>query len=141
MKKNRQPFKEIIDLQSEYEDYKALCKNKSSKYTYYDEWKYHMFLLFERIPYNHLNNFKHFLDFYSFCENQSVKILLPTLVTFVPIVINTTYTESPILNIIVTVLTILFAAWLIIKNYFDYVQYAKFIEDVLKVFENYLKGT
>lgn len=43
-------------------------------------------------------------------------------------------------NIVVTVLTILLAVWLIIKNYFDYVQYAKFIEDSLKTFENYLEG-
>ena len=39
MAKFYQPYSEIIDLQSELNEYKKLCDGKSTKYKYYLDWK------------------------------------------------------------------------------------------------------
>lgn len=134
-----QPFKEIINLKLEYKDYRKLCQNKHKTYKYYDDWMEHILKLFEKLENKNINNFKHFLCFYSFCENHSIKILLPTLTAFVPIMVNAVYSDNPILNIIATALSIIFASFLISLNYFKCVHYAKFFDDILEVLEIYIK--
>ncbi len=140
MKRKNQPFKEIIDLKSEYKDYKALCRNESSKYDYYDDWRdYLLNDVFSKIPEKHINNFKHFLSYHSYWEGISVNILLSTLIALVPLIINITYSEAQKQNIIAMTLSVLMAAWLIIWNYFSSMSYAKFIGDLLEVYEIFEK--
>ena len=59
------PFIEIIDFNAELKEYKYLCRRKSKKFTYYLDWKKHMFSLIEKFEdKNDLENFKYF------CRNR-----------------------------------------------------------------------
>lgn len=137
--KKKQPFIEIIDLEKEYKDYKKLCKNDSKKYTYYDDWKKYMIGRFKTLPKEHFNNFKHFLMFYSFVEEQSGNVFLSTVLVAVSLVINTAFSNVAVLNTIATIILVLLAAFLVIKSYFDLVRNERFIKDVLEIFLEYEK--
>ncbi len=134
MSKKNQPFREIINLAKEFKDYKALCKCKSKKYTYYDQWEKHLFDGFKKLSKEHYSNFRHFLDYYSFFEEHSIRILFPTLTAFIPLMMHNVGSENYITDVISTTAAIIIASFMIFLNYFQYSLYAKFVSDVLNAF-------
>ncbi|MGN0607188.1 MAG: hypothetical protein ACI4JM_11760 [Oscillospiraceae bacterium] len=138
MRKN-QPFVEVLNLEKEYKEYIKLCKSSSKKYKYYDDWKNYLISRFKILPKAHINNFKHFLMFYSFLEHHSSKIFLSVVLAAVPLVISTIYSNNPIFNTIATVISVLVAAVLVMVSYLDFARRDKFVNDVLGVFEEFEK--
>ena len=62
MAKFYQPYSEIIDLQSELNEYKKLCDGKSTKYKYYLDWKSNIKNKLSCLDSDEKKkNFKHFL--------------------------------------------------------------------------------
>lgn len=128
-----QPYKEILYFESEYKEYKKLCKSKSKKFTYYSDWEKYLYSRFKQIPEEHLNDYKHYVGInYSF-ENHSKNISLSLLIAYIPIAMN--YSSN---YFIVDIILYLFLAFQITIVYFDFVRREKFRKDIAEILDKYL---
>lgn len=129
----KQPYKEILCFETEYKEYKKLCKNKSKKYTYYSDWEKYLYSRFEQVPKERLNDYKHYVGINYTFEKHSKNITLSLLIAYIPIAMNFSL-DSLIGNIIVYS----FLAFQITIVYFDFVRREKFRKDIAEILDKYI---
>lgn len=136
-RRNRQPYSEIIDLSSEWKEYRKLCKGTSEKYVYYLDWKKHITEEISKLDdLGKMENFKHYL-INNNRVNKSIYIqFVPLMIFCFTIIFGETFQEADSFSMLAGIgITLLFILW---KNDYYNKEYC-FYCDVLEILEEVYK--
>lgn len=115
--RKKQPYIEIIDLQSEIKEYMKLCRGKSEKFTYYLDWKKHIIeKLLNLKSLDEIENFKHYLINHN-RVNKSIYIqIVPLLIFYFTIMFGNLPKEvnNQALNLLVNLIVNLIVALILV---------------------------
>lgn len=132
-KSKKQSYYEIINLEVELKEYRKLCKCKSEKFTYYLEWKKHIFHEFSKLDnLDRIENFKHYLI--NKCRgNKSIYTqLVPIMIFYFTIILDKVLPESVSILFLICIVIVLF--YILLQNdYYNKGYY--FYRDVLEILE------
>lgn len=109
-KKKKQLYFEIIDLQSELNEYRKLCKNKSKKYTYYLDWKKHISDKLAKLDsHDKIENFKHYLINYNRVSHNITSYYITLMIFSLNFYFSKIDTKLNTLSLIISIIIIVSA--------------------------------
>lgn len=126
-----QPYREIIEIETELKEYRNLCKGKSKKYHYYLDWEAYIQGLFSKFKSNDdRENFKHYLlNKYRFLKNFSSNYT-PTIILYFTIIFQKISNEF---SYILLSLSLSFTIVYIILQHNKYNEEFNFYCDLLEI--------
>lgn len=136
-KRKSQPFSEILNLQDEYKQYKALCRNKHKDWKYYSDWENHVIRKLKNLPDEHINNYRHFLMFNSLIDNHALNLYLPLSVAIISIILSPIVADVSLFGTFMIPIVTVLAVGLFGRDYFDYAIKDNFLKDLIGVLNKY----
>lgn len=131
MKKS--PYKEIIDLNKECEDYLLLCKCKSKKYICYTAWEEHIIQCLQKITrQKDFYNFKRYLINKERMISKAPELIAGYIALLIPIYIDNIFVDIPEI-LLLGFLAILFA--FIILQQKSIINESYFLKDILEIMD------
>ena len=132
-KRNKQPYKEIIDLKAEQKEYVKLCNDESELYRTYSSWESHINDLLDKF-----NSQADLYNFKRFCINQDrVFSNAPVLFDTYVILIITLILDAffPLITILGAVALLLYAIKLGISRHNTVIKESCFFKDIIEIIE------
>ena len=127
------PFIEIIDFNAELKEYKYLCRRKSKKFTYYLDWKKHMFSLIEKFEdKNDLENFKYFCRNRERSTRSTASTYLSLIIMFATVCIDNFIVD---INLLVWILIFFIIIGIIVWQNNAYEKENYFYKDILEIIQ------
>ena len=131
--RKHQPYREILDIRSELKEYKKLCRNKSRKFTYYSDWKYHIINLVTKTESaEKIDNFKHYL-LNRKRVNKSINTPYVPLIIFVMTIVFSQQVFNS--NLKVILIGLMYVVFLTLKEHENNNKIFYFYKDLIEIID------
>ena len=126
-----------MNLQDEYKQYKALCRNKHKDCKFYSDWENHVIRKLKNLPDEHINNYRHFLMINSLIDNHALNLYLPLSVAIISIILSPIVADVSLFGTFMIPIVTVLAVGLFGRDYFDYAIKDNFLKDLIGVLNKY----
>ena len=126
-----------MNLQDEYKQYKALCRNKHKDWKFYSDWDNPVIRKLKNLPDEHINNYRHFLMINSLIDNHALNLYLPLSVAIISIILSPIVADVSLFGTFMIPIVTVLAVGLFGRDYFDYAIKDNFLKDLIGVLNKY----
>ena len=109
-----------MNLQDEYKQYKALCRNKHKDWKFYSDWENHVIRKLKNFTDEHIKNYRHSLMINSLIDNHALNLYLPLSVAIISIILSPIVADVSLFGTFMIPIVTVLAVGLFGRDYFDY---------------------